>query len=281
MKSKTGTLYVVALPIGNPKDITLRAIEVLNAVDVIAAEDTRTFQELANQIKVTPRKLVAHHEHNEEQSVKGLLQILENGNDVALVSDAGTPVINDPGFRFLREAYAHAIQVRPIPGPSALMAALSAAPIGGGNFYFGGFPPAQSKSRKETLQAARSQAQKLIFFEAPHRIVEHLQDALEIFGNTEVCVCRELTKLYEEILFTPLEKALDHFKQNEPKGEFVLIYQSPPDDMLSLETLEETIREKLNNGERPSDIVKEFQGLMKKKELYNLVLKLEKKNNQK
>ncbi|HEX4923738.1 MAG TPA: SAM-dependent methyltransferase, partial [Bdellovibrionales bacterium] len=134
-----GTLYVVALPIGNPKDITSRALEILSKVDVVAAEDTRTFNELAKQLQIAPSKVVAHHEHNEEESAKGLLALLLGGQTVAITTDAGTPNLSDPGYRLLREAFENGVRVVPLPGASALTTAVSAAPIGGRKLFFGGF----------------------------------------------------------------------------------------------------------------------------------------------
>lgn len=271
-----GTLYVVPLPIGNPKDISLRALETLNGVDVIAAEDTRTFNEVARQLQIAPKKVVAHHEHNEAESAKGLLALLLGGQSVAITTDAGTPNLSDPGYRLLHEAFENGIKVVPLPGASALTTAVSAAPIGGRKMFFGGFAPATSGERVAEFKTLFSLVHKAAYFEAPHRLVAHLEDALAVFGNTEVCIARELTKTYEELRAEKLSDAVTHFKLTPPKGEFVVIYNVPARPTATAEDLQTLIRERLNEGRSPSDIVKEFQGQteLKKKQLYDLVLKL-------
>ncbi|MEQ1876195.1 MAG: 16S rRNA (cytidine(1402)-2'-O)-methyltransferase [Bdellovibrionia bacterium] len=280
MVQNSGTLYIVALPIGNSRDITLRAIDVLNQADVIACEDTRTFNEAASGLGVTAKKTVSHHEHNEDESARGLLELLQSGKDVALVSDAGTPGVSDPGFKLVREAAKAGVKIVPIPGASSLTTALSVAAIGGRRLFFGGFAPSSSKERRAEIESARAAVHKFAYLESPHRVVEHLEDVLAVLGDTDVCIARELTKTFEEVLTCTVKEALTHFAKKPPKGEFVLIYLTQdPEPGAVLEKLEETIVNRLNDGASASDIVKEFQGqtALKKKALYDLVLKLQKK----
>lgn len=272
-----GTLYVIALPIGNPRDISKRALDTINSVDIVACEDTRTFKELAQALGLTPKKVVAHHEHNERESASGLIALLAEGKSVALVSDAGTPNVSDPGYDLLQQARSSGVKVVPIPGASSLVTALSVAPIGGRKVFFGGFAPTTSKERREEMKSVAEVSHKIVYLEAPHRVVENLEDALATFGDTDVCIARELTKTYEEIMTCPVSEAIKHFNSKPPKGEFVLIYRSQdasgPED---LQNLERKLLSRLKDGASPSDIVKEFQGQtsLKKKALYDLVLKL-------
>ena len=167
--SSNGILYVVALPIGNPEDITLRAQRILSKVDVVAAEDTRTFQLFASQLDIATTKVVAYHEHNEHASSEGLIKLLEDGMKIALVSDAGTPNISDPGRLLVSRALKANITVTAIPGPSALALALSLCPIGGNSHFFGAFPPVKTKGRRELFKQIQGVSERLVFFEAPHR----------------------------------------------------------------------------------------------------------------
>jgi 16S rRNA (cytidine1402-2'-O)-methyltransferase len=274
---KFGTLFIIATPIGNPRDISARAIEVLNSVDVVACEDTRTFKDLGQQLGLSIKKTLSHHEHNEKESANGLIALLGEGKNVALVSDAGTPNVSDPGYDLLQQARQSGVKVVPIPGASSLTAALSIAPIGGRKVFFGGFAPVNSSERRDEMKSAAAISHKIVYLEAPHRVVENLEDALAVFGDTDVCIVRELTKTYEEVLNCKVTEALEHFKNKPPKGEFVLVFRSQdasgPEDV---KILERKLIERLKDGVRASDIVKEFQGQtsLKKKALYDLVLKL-------
>jgi 16S rRNA (cytidine1402-2'-O)-methyltransferase len=193
-----GTLYLVATPIGNLADITLRAIEILKSVSLIACEDTRHTRKLLQHYGIET-KTVSYHEHNEQERSRQLIETLRDGKDVAVVSDAGTPSISDPGFRLVRAAIENGIQVVPAPGPSALISALIAAGLPTDEFFFGGFLPARSNARRARLNELRSVPGTLIFYEGPHRLAETLTDALEVLGEREAVVARELTKLHEEI----------------------------------------------------------------------------------
>jgi len=197
--SMAGTLYVVATPIGNLEDLTHRAARVLGEVRLIACEDTRHTRKLLNHYGIKT-KTVSYHEHNEREQAGKLLELVKSGIDVAIVSDAGTPAISDPGFRVVRMALAEGLQVVPLPGATALISALVASGLPSDEFFFGGFLPARSGQRRARLAELSAIPSTLIFYEAPHRIAESLKDAREILGEREAVVARELTKLHEEIL---------------------------------------------------------------------------------
>jgi 16S rRNA (cytidine1402-2'-O)-methyltransferase len=218
-----GTLYLVATPIGNLEDITQRALHVLAAVDVIACEDTRRTRILLDHYGIKA-KLTSYHEHNERERARELSAMLLEGSDVALVSDAGTPGISDPGFRLVQEAIASGAQVVPLPGPTALIAALVASGLPTDQFFFGGFLPARSTQRRARLQEVRAIPATLIFYETPHRIQLALLDAREILGEREAVVVRELTKIHEEILRGRLSELAQHFDAADAaRGEMVLL----------------------------------------------------------
>jgi 16S rRNA (cytidine1402-2'-O)-methyltransferase len=191
-----GTLFVVATPIGNLEDITLRALRVLREVAAVAAEDTRRTSRLLQHFGIQART-VSLHEHNERQRTAELVRELRDGQSVALVSDAGTPMLSDPGFALIRAAIAEGIRVEPVPGPSALTAALSAAGVPTDTFTFAGFSPARQGERQRWLNSLKSERRTVVFFEAPHRIRATLADALAILGDRWVVIAREVTKLHE------------------------------------------------------------------------------------
>jgi len=217
-----GTLYLVATPIGNLADITHRALDILRKVSLIACEDTRHTRKLLQHYGIET-KTISYHEHNEQQRARELVQTLHDGNDVAVVSDAGTPSISDPGYRLVRAAIENDIPVVPVPGPSALISALAAAGLPTDEFFFGGFLPAKSNARRTRLNELRSVPGTLVFYEAPHRLAETLNDALEILGEREAAVARELTKLHEEIKRGRLSELANHYATEEPRGEIVLL----------------------------------------------------------
>jgi 16S rRNA (cytidine1402-2'-O)-methyltransferase len=194
-----GTLYLVATPIGNLEDITYRAVRILGEVDLIACEDTRQTRKLLDRYGIS-RPVVSYHEHNEAARAEELVARLLAGTNVALVSDAGMPLVSDPGFRLVQAAIQSAIQVVPIPGPAALVAALAASGLATDSFYFGGFLPAKSGQRARALEALKDQTETLVFYEAPHRIMGTLADVERVMGSRPVVVARELTKLHEEFL---------------------------------------------------------------------------------
>src|SRR5689334_13424488 len=219
----SGTLYLVATPIGHLADITHRALQVLNDVDLIACEDTRHTHKLLNHYGITT-KTISYHEHNEQQRATELIDRLKQGTNIALVSDAGTPSISDPGFRLVRAAIENDIPIVPIPGPSALITALIAAGLPTDEFFFAGFLPARANARRTRLSEVQSVPRTLIFYEAPHRLAETLKDAYEILGEREAVVARELTKLHEEIRRGRLsELTADYADRTDIRGEIVLL----------------------------------------------------------
>jgi 16S rRNA (cytidine1402-2'-O)-methyltransferase len=216
-----GTLYLVSTPIGNLEDITHRAVRLLGEVDVIACEDTRHTKKLLNHYGInTPA--ISYHEHNESERAAELLEHLKRGNNVAVVSDAGTPGISDPGFRLTRLAIENEVTVVSVPGASALIAALVSSGLPTDEFFFGGFLPSRSGARRARLAELRSMPATLIFYEGPHRIGATLKDAREILGERQAVVARELTKMHEEIARGPLSELAARFSSSA-RGEMVLI----------------------------------------------------------
>ena len=225
MSSPHGRLWVVATPIGHLDDLSARAIQTLRSVAVIAAEDTRHSAPLLTRIGATA-KTVALHDHNEREQGERLVDLLLAGSDVALISDAGTPLISDPGFRLVRAARAAGIVVSPVPGASAAIAALSVAGLPSDRFVFEGFLPAKSAARRERLQQLSADARTLIFYESSHRIVESLTDMAAVFGSArEAVIARELTKLFETVLDASLASLLERVvaDPNQQRGEFVVL----------------------------------------------------------
>ena len=217
-----GTLYLVATPIGNLADITHRALQILSTVDLIACEDTRHTRKLLNHYDITT-KTISYHEHNEQQRAAQLIELLKQGSNIAVVSDAGTPSISDPGFRLVRAAIENDVTIVPVPGPSALVSALIAAGLPTDEFFFAGFLPAKSNARRARLSQLQSVPGTLIFYEAPHRLAATLSDAHEILGEREAVVARELTKLHEEIRRGLLSELSSHYENEEARGEIVVL----------------------------------------------------------
>ena len=215
-------LYLVATPIGNLKDITLRALEVLKAADAVASEDTRRTGQLLKHYEISSR-LLSFHDHSGPGRLREILSLLKEGKDVALVSDGGTPLISDPGFSLVREAIREKIRVEAIPGPTAPVAALVASGLPTERFTFWGFLPAKSGRRKRELKEAASSEYTLVFFESPHRIAAVLGEMLGIFGDREAALARELTKKFEEVTRGTLGELVEQFKKEKPLGEMVLV----------------------------------------------------------
>lgn len=222
MTEMAGTLYIVATPIGNLADITQRAIQILKDVGLIAAEDTRHTHKLLQHYGIST-KTISYHEHNEQQRSEELLARLKEGTDIAIVSDAGTPGINDPGFRLVRLAHENEIDVVSVPGPSALVTALVASGLPTDEFYFGGFLPAKSSARRNRLTEVRDVSATLIFYEAPHRLAASLKDAADVLGARQAVVAREMTKMHEEFRRGTLDELAQHYAKETARGEIVLL----------------------------------------------------------
>lgn len=219
----SGKLYVVGTPIGNLGDISPRALDVLSSVDFIAAEDTRVTLKLLNHFGMK-KQLISYFEHNKLDKGDIIVSRLISGESCAIVTDAGMPVISDPGENLVRQCRLSGIDVESVPGPSALVTALAVSGVTGGRFCFEGFLSVNKKSRNEHLDSLKNERRTMIFYEAPHKLKNTLKDFCEVFGgDREVSVCRELTKIHEQVILTTLSKAVEMYNEIPPKGEFVLV----------------------------------------------------------
>ncbi|HWI47350.1 MAG TPA: 16S rRNA (cytidine(1402)-2'-O)-methyltransferase [Rummeliibacillus sp.] len=224
MHEDGGCLYLVATPIGNLEDMTMRAIRILKEADIIAAEDTRNTKKLCNYFEIeTP--LISYHDHNQEQGGEKLLQFLREGKTVALVSDAGLPCISDPGADIAAKAIEEDFAVVPVPGANAAITALIASGLVPQPFFFYGFLSRYKKDRRESLESLKKRHETILFYEAPHRLKDTLKDMQAIFGNRRIVMARELTKKFEEFLRGTLDEAIDWANSNEIRGEFCLVVE--------------------------------------------------------
>jgi 16S rRNA (cytidine1402-2'-O)-methyltransferase len=221
---EAGVLYVVATPIGNMEDVTLRALSVLRQCDALAAEDTRHIRRLLTRYEIPrPRTLLSLHEHNEEHSAERVAGLLEGGARVALCSDAGTPLVSDPGYRTLQLVVERGFRAEPVPGASAAVAALAVSALPPSSFTFKGFPPRKPGARKRFLEAEAEAPHTLILFESPHRIVKLLRDACEVLGDRDACVCVDLTKRFEATHRGSLSSLADEFEGRAARGEMTVV----------------------------------------------------------
>lgn len=274
-----GTLYVVATPIGNLEDITLRALRVLKQVQLIATEDTRTTGRLLKHFEINC-PLISYHDYSKSSQVDQILATLDQG-DVALVSEAGTPLVSDPGYQLIQAAIAQNIPVTPIPGPNALAAALSVCGLPVDKFLFLGFLPRKTTARRQQLEEVASQPVTLVFFEAPHRLLATLNDMIELLGAARmIVVCRELTKLHEEIWRGTLADAHDRWSQVPPRGEFTLVVAGATIVEAWLASqVEAALTELLDTGLTTKDAVRQVasQSGWSKNEVYSLALQVRKR----
>lgn len=273
-----GILYIVATPIGNLEDISLRALRILKEVDVIAAEDTRRTKKLLAHYDIsTP--LTSYYDEIEREKAAELVKRLENGQNIALVSDAGTPTLSDPGFRLVREAIHAGAPVVPVPGASALLAVLSASGLPTDRFVFEGFLPAKRRERREKLRDVAQEPRTLVFYEAPHRLRETLADMLEIFGDRDAVFGREVTKAYEEFVRGSLSEALAAVERKEPRGEITLAVAGFAGETSSIDAkIGNEIANLLKQGLRVKEIA-EILGERfdyPKKDIYRMVLEKQK-----
>lgn len=249
-----GVLYLVATPIGNLEDVTLRALRILSEVSLIAAEDTRVTRKLLAHYDIhTP--LVSYHSHNERKRLETIFQALETG-DVALVSDAGTPGLSDPGELLVCEALMRGVRIVPIPGPSALTAALTASGLPSDHFTFLGFLPSKEVARQAALTAIADAPETLVIYEAPHRLLRTLHDVLTILGNRTITVGRELTKLYEEIRRGVVGEMIAYYEANPPRGEITLVIAGAAPSQWDEATVRAAFAQKLAEGLSRSDAAK-------------------------
>jgi len=219
-----GTLYLVATPIGNLEDITLRALRTLKEVDIIAAEDTRQTLKLLNHFDIK-KTLTSYYEHNKVEKGNYLIQQLLEGKNIAIVSDAGSPGISDPGEDMVRLAIQNGIEVTMVPGPTAAIMGLVLSGLPAGRFVFEGFLPVNKRMRKERIQSLKNEVRTIVFYEAPHKLIYTLKDLYGVIGNRRIVLARELTKKFEEIIRCTLEEAIEKYSVEAPKGEFVLIVE--------------------------------------------------------
>ena len=242
------TLYMVGTPIGNLEDITLRALRVLKGVDLIACEDTRQTIKLLNHYEIRQRT-VSYHQHNEMTRAPELIVRLEEGASIALVTDAGMPGISDPGFRLVSLAVRHKVPVVPIPGASAFLAALVASGLPTDSFRFSAFLPNKSKARREALESIRSSPRTQIFYEAPHRLLETLEDVIAVLGPARrVVMAREVTKLHEEFLRGPAMEVFEQLRQRgELRGEVTLLIGKAEEQRVAVEVSPRTVRQRLKD----------------------------------
>ncbi|MGF9964737.1 16S rRNA (cytidine(1402)-2'-O)-methyltransferase [Bacillus rhizoplanae] len=238
--NERGTLYLVPTPIGNLEDMTFRAIRILKEADFIAAEDTRQTRKLCNYFEIeTP--VMSYHEHNKEVSGRKILDMLEQGKTVALVSDAGMPCISDPGYDIVVQAVAQQYSVVPLPGPNAALTALIASGLETKHFYFYGFLQRHKKERKAELEKLRYIPNTMMFYEAPHRLGETLISMKDVLGNRNVALCRELTKKFEEFIRGSLEEVIHWAKENEVRGEFCILVEGSTEEAVDEEVWWETL----------------------------------------
>lgn len=257
LQTMAGTLYLVATPIGNLQDISFRAIETLQQVDLIACEDTRHSLKLLNHYGIS-KKLVSYHEHNERERAAELIDRLENGESIAVVSDAGTPGINDPGFVLVEQAIGSGITVVSIPGPVAYVNAVIVSGLPTDSIFFGGFLPSKKGERRRRLEEVRNIPATIALYESPHRIGNSLADCAEVLGDRPAAVVRELTKLHEETIRGSLKELAERFAAASAKGEFVLVIDRTGDDAGPgpTGTLTERVRELEASGMDPKAALK-------------------------
>ncbi len=280
--SDKGTLYLVATPIGNLQDITFRAVNTLKEVDLIAAEDTRQSIKLLNHFEIK-KPLISYHEHNKNVKGNYLIEQLLEGKNIALVSDAGSPGISDPGEDLVKLAIENEIRITMIPGPVAAVTGLVISGLSTGRFVFEGFLPMNKRTRQDRLKQLKDETRTIIFYEAPHKLSYTLKDIYNAWGNRRIALARELTKRYEEIIRCSLFEAMERFQNESPKGEFVLIIEGQNENILiendrnqySDVSIEEHVQRYVEDGWEKKEAIKKVaddRGITKR-DVYNAVMK--------
>ena len=274
-----GTLYIVATPIGNLEDITLRALRILKEADVIAAEDTRVTKKLLSHFDIhTP--LISYHQHSKAQKSEQILDMLLDGKNVALVSDAGTPGISDPGHELIAFCIGEGVKVESVPGPTAVISALVVSGLPTAHFAFDGFPPRKDSERKAFFQSIKRDTRTICLYESPLRLLKTLESIYGELGDRSVAIIREATKMFEETFRGSVCNAIDHFKQNKPRGEFVIILGgASADEALQEEehiSMETRLRQLMDSGESERDAVRRVMVEYKlpKRQVYAAALRL-------
>ena len=270
-------LYLVATPIGNLGDMSQRALEVLKSVDFVAAEDTRNTLKLFNKFDIK-KPMVSYFEHNKRERGEYIVSRIEAGEDCALVTDAGTPAISDPGEDIVKLCAERGVDVVPIPGPCAFVQALIVSGLDTGRFSFEGFLSTNKPQRKKHLEEIKNHTQTLIFYEAPHKLRKTLKDLLEGLGDRKISLCRELTKLYEQVIRTTISEAIEYFEVTEPKGEFVLVIEgykeTETEKEFSKEDILGVVESLIEEGLSKKDAIKEasLKVNLPKREVYQMVV---------
>jgi 16S rRNA (cytidine1402-2'-O)-methyltransferase len=277
-EQEKGILYVVATPLGNLEDITRRAVKILSGVDLVAAEDTRRSRNLLSHLGLK-KPFISHYRHNQKKSAKAVIEALDRGRDVALITDAGTPGISDPGALLVSEARGAGFKTVPVPGPSALAAAVSISDIPCDSFTFAGFLPAKKHARQKRLEDLKDRPETLIFYEAPHRLLKALEDMIEVLGDRNALVARELTKLHEEIISTPLSELIETCGIREIKGEITMIVEGchGSEEKPDMDELKQELKKSIITGNRSvRETVDELAPLypVSRRELYRLALEV-------
>ena len=269
-------LYVVGTPIGNLGDLSQRAIDTLNSVDFIAAEDTRVSVKLLNHFDIK-KPLVSYHEHSSDEKADFITNRILQGESCALVSDAGMPVISDPGVRLIKECYNLSIPVESVPGPTALATALAISGIECKRFCFEGFLSVNKPSRKRHLEELKDEKRLMIFYEAPHKLLATLKDMYEVFGERNIAIVKELTKIHEKVMHLNFTQAIEMYEQTAPKGEFVLLIEGAKEQKREY-TLQDAVemarvyqREGLSSAQAAKKAAKEFN--FSRGEIYSLICK--------
>ncbi len=273
-----GKLYICPTPIGNLEDITLRTLRILREVDIIACEDTRHSLRLLNHYEIK-KPLTSYHEHNIREKGQELIQKLIEGNNIAIITDAGMPGISDPGADLIKLSIEEDIEVVVLPGATASITALVASGLNTRKFVFEGFLPSKKKDRIKALETLVNEKRTIIFYESPHRVINSMEDMLEVLGNRNIAVCRELTKHYEEILRGNFETALKRFNQDVVKGEFVIIVEGNTEIEKEEINIEEELIRHLENGLTKKEAIKKVveEKKIPKNIVYSESLKLNKK----
>lgn len=263
-----GKLYIVGTPIGNLDDITIRAVNTLRNVDVILAEDTRQTLKLLNHFEIS-KHMISYHRHNEDDKIEKIVEILNSGKNLALVSDAGMPIISDPGQNLVKYLVKNNYDIEVVPGVTALITAIVKSGLDSTRFTFEGFLSVNKKQRKERLKSLVNETRTMIFYEAPHKILSTLKDMYEYFGNRDICIARELTKIHEEYRYTNFKDAIINIEENGIKGEIVLVISGANEDKINEEKSKEIeqinslelVKEYMKNGDTKKDAIKKVAKL--------------------
>ncbi|MBP3309714.1 MAG: 16S rRNA (cytidine(1402)-2'-O)-methyltransferase [Ruminococcus sp.] len=270
----SGTFYVIGTPIGNLEDITLRQLDTLGSVDFICAEDTRVTLKLLNRYEIK-KPLISFHEHSTKSDAQRIIDRLLNGESCGIVTDAGMPCISDPGEVLVKMCVENGIDIKVVPGPSAVVSAIAVSGLSTSRFTFEGFLPVPKKQRTERLERLRGETALMVFYEAPHKLKNTLADLADSFGgDRRISICRELTKIHEEVLRLTLAEAIEYYSVHEPKGEFVLVLDGAEEscgDELTIEQALAQVQKLVEMGERPVDACKAVakESGFRKGELYS------------